>query len=92
MADLLLNDKETNSGTRFTWDEQAEIRFVLEHANDIEGNYNQRRRMRLHLPTRQRLRARHVPGLLYLPAIFLDWYAFQTITLSLLGNSPRLKI
>lgn len=58
--------------TDYSWNEEAEIQFVIEHEkiSDIDRG---RHGKNLHFPRRQERRARHIPGPLYMPAIFLTW-------------------
>ena len=55
------------------WNEQAEIDFVLQEEEDARMMNQRQHRHRLHLPSRERFRARHVPGALYMPALLYGW-------------------
>jgi hypothetical protein len=58
--------------TDYSWNEAAEIQFVIEH-EQISEKHIRRHGKRLHFPRRQERRARHIPGPLYMPAILLTW-------------------
>jgi hypothetical protein len=52
-----------------SWNEEDEIRFV-EHED--EGHHSLSHR-HFHVPTRQKLKARHVPATVYIPALVAAW-------------------
>jgi hypothetical protein len=61
----------------YSWNEEAEILFVLEEEKKHEGiyvhNVSPVRRMHLRLPSKQVRRARHIPGPMHIPAIIIEW-------------------
>ena len=57
----------------FRWDEQAEIQFVMENEDKECHRCSRRNLKNLHIPRRAELRARHIPGPWYIPAILLTW-------------------
>ena len=64
---------EPRSVTVYTWNEQAEIQYVIDHEDIEELSTRPRKRRRIHVPRKNERRARHIPGPLYMPAIFLVW-------------------
>jgi hypothetical protein len=58
--------------TDYSWNEEAEIQFVIEHEKISDINCS-RHGTPLHFPRRQERRARHIPGPLYMLAILLTW-------------------
>ena len=74
--ELPLYHPQSNSLPSFkedAWNEAAELQFVLEEENRGNDAMLEQRISRLHFPRRQGLRARHVPGAIYMPAIILQW-------------------
>jgi hypothetical protein len=62
----------TDLSTVWTWDEAAEIAFVEEE--EINPNcHHCSSAGHFHVPSRQELKARHMPGPLYFPVLILTW-------------------
>jgi len=73
------NGGSTSSPTIFTWNEDAEIEYVIKEEDNPEPSSWKKedlfqRMMHGRLLNSQIRRARHVPGILYAPAVLVGWY------------------
>jgi hypothetical protein len=73
-----MNDEPSSIEIPYGWDEDAEIEFVLQEEDAPEPTSWKsedilHRMMHGRLLNRQIRRARHVPGLVYAPAVLVGW-------------------
>ena len=73
-----MTDLSSKMEVPYTWNEDAEIQFVLQEENTPESPHSKRediihRMLHGRLLSSQIRRSRHVPGLMYAPAILAGW-------------------
>lgn len=77
-----MTDTSSNTDVPYIWNEDAEIEFVLMEEEAPPESLHSKREDIIHRMMHGRLlnpqirRSRHIPGLIYAPAVLAGWYVF----------------